>query len=102
MHYLANVIKCIGYSAMTLSEIGQRLRTARKSAQRSQAELAQSLGMSRATISAIENGTVGEIGVRKLMALSTAVGLELSVAARRERPTLQELREQRRAADSGA
>jgi HTH-type transcriptional regulator/antitoxin HipB len=87
---------------MTLPEIGQRLRAARKTAQVSQAELAQSLGMSRATISAIENGTVGEIGVRKLMALSTAVGLDLSVAPRRERPTLQELREQRRAADSGA
>jgi transcriptional regulator with XRE-family HTH domain len=87
---------------MTLSEIGVRFRTARKERQLSQAEVAQSLGMSRATISAIENGTVGEIGVRKLMALATALGLELSVDARRGRPTLQELREERRAAKSGA
>lgn len=86
---------------MILSEVGKSLRTARKTRGLSQAELARSLGMSRATISAIENGTVREIGVRKLMALSTALGLELSVAARRGRPTLQELREERRAANSG-
>jgi HTH-type transcriptional regulator/antitoxin HipB len=86
---------------MILAEVGKTLRAARKARQLSQAELAQSLGMSRATISAIENGTVREIGVRKLMALSTALGLELSVAARSERPTLQELREERRAANSG-
>lgn len=58
--------------------------------------------MSRATISAIENGTVGEIGVRKLMALAAALGLELLLDARRDRPTLQQLREERRGIKSGA
>ena len=87
---------------MTFSEIGSILRTARQDRQLSQAELAQSLGMSRATISAIENGTVGEIGVRKLMALATALGVEFSVGGRRGRPTLEELRAERRAANSGA
>lgn len=86
---------------MTLSELGQKLRDARKARHLSQGELASSLGMSRATISAIENGTVGEIGVRKLMALATAVGLELFLEARRERPTLQQLREERRAGNTG-
>lgn len=86
---------------MTLPELGQKLREARKARRLSQGELAGSLGMSRATISAIENGTVGEIGVRKLMALSTALGLELLVEARRDRPTLQQLREERRAANAG-
>lgn len=80
-----------------LEEIGSSLREARKSRQLSQGELAKSLGMSRATISAIENGTVGEIGVRKVIALATALGLELSVHPRRTRPTLDELREERRA-----
>jgi HTH-type transcriptional regulator/antitoxin HipB len=86
---------------MTLAELGQKLREARKSRHLSQGELASSLGMSRATISAIENGTVGEIGVRKLMALATALGLELLLEARRERPTLQQLREERRGGKSG-
>jgi transcriptional regulator with XRE-family HTH domain len=86
---------------MTLDEIGSRLREARKARRLSQGELAQSLGMSRATVSAIENGTVGEIGVRKLIALATALGLELTIEARPTRPTLQQLREERRAAKSG-
>jgi HTH-type transcriptional regulator / antitoxin HipB len=86
---------------MTLPEIGQKLREARKARHLSQGELAGSLGMSRATISAIENGTVGEIGIRKLMALATVLDLELLIDTRRGRPTLQQLREERRATRSG-
>jgi transcriptional regulator with XRE-family HTH domain len=52
--------------------------------------------MSRATISGIENGTVREIGARKLMALCAALGLELVVRAKGRRPTLQELRAEQR------
>lgn len=86
---------------MTLPEMGQKLREARKAQRLSQGELAGSLGMSRATISAIENGTVGEIGVRKLMALATVLDLELLIDTRRGRPTLQQLRDERRATRSG-
>ncbi len=86
---------------MTLAEIGQKLREARKRQRLSQGELAASLGMSRATISAIENGTVVEIGVRKLMALATMLGLELFIDTRLGRPTLQQLRQERRVTRSG-
>jgi len=86
---------------VTLPELGQKLREARKARHLSQQQLAASLGMSRATISAIENGTVSEIGVRKVLALGTALGLELLFASRSERPTLQQLREDRRAINSG-
>jgi hypothetical protein len=37
-----------------------------------------------------------EIGVRKVLALCAALGLELSATARRARPTLQELRDEQR------
>lgn len=83
---------------MDIQEIGQKLREARKSLRRTQAEVAAPLGMSRATVSAIENGTVSEIGVRKLMALCASLGLALSVAPRGQRPTFIELREEQRAA----
>jgi transcriptional regulator with XRE-family HTH domain len=86
---------------MLLPELGVVLLGARKERHLSQAELAKTLGMSRATISAIENGTIGEIGVRKLMALATALGLEFSLGPRHSRPTLQELREERRGSKSG-
>jgi transcriptional regulator with XRE-family HTH domain len=85
---------------MTLEDIGAKLREARKARQLSQGALAQSLGMSRATVSGLENGTIGEIGIRKLMALATLLGLEVSVDTRPTRPTLQQLREERRAAKS--
>jgi HTH-type transcriptional regulator / antitoxin HipB len=81
----------------TLQTIGIALRQARRAAPLSQAALAQSLGMSRATISGIENGTVREIGVRKLMAVCAALNLELSVRPLGARPTLQQLRQEQRA-----
>jgi transcriptional regulator with XRE-family HTH domain len=81
----------------TLTTIGAAIATARRVAKQSQAELAGSLGMSRATISGIENGTVQEIGVRKLIALCASVGLELTVRSKNRRPTLQELRAEHRA-----
>lgn len=82
---------------MDMPEIGALIRQTRKAGKHSQADLARSLGMSRATISAIENGTIGEIGIRKVMALCGALGLELHAAARARRPTLREVMEERRA-----
>jgi HTH-type transcriptional regulator/antitoxin HipB len=81
---------------MNLEQIGVVLREARKASGQSQQELAKPLGMSRATISAIENGTVSEIGVRKLMALCAALGLSIHVSVPETRPTLFELREENR------
>jgi HTH-type transcriptional regulator / antitoxin HipB len=85
---------------MEMKQIGDIIRQSRAARQLSQAELAQSLGMSRATISGIETGRIAEIGLRKIMALCAALGLELSVGPRSAYPTLQTLRreqhEQRR------
>jgi transcriptional regulator with XRE-family HTH domain len=72
------------------------LREARKKAGFSQDQLARPLGMSRATISAIEGGRCAEIGFTKLVALLGMVGLEVTVAPRKGRPTLEELRAERR------
>jgi HTH-type transcriptional regulator/antitoxin HipB len=87
---------------MHIKTIGSAIREARRTAGRTQADLAASLGMSRATISAIENGTIQEIGVRKLAALCAAVGLDIHVGPQRRRPTLQELRAEQRAIKSKA
>jgi transcriptional regulator with XRE-family HTH domain len=77
---------------MTLTEIGTAFREARRNSGRTQSELARSLGMSRATLSALESGRIREIGVAKLTALVQSVGLDLFVAPRRARPTVDELR----------
>jgi HTH-type transcriptional regulator / antitoxin HipB len=82
---------------MSLRDIGTTLRQARKARKLSQEALASGLGMSRATLSAIENGTVPEIGIRKVIALCNELGLTLQVGKESERPTLQQLRDERRA-----
>ena len=77
---------------MQMNELGAVLRTARKQKKITQAELGEQLGMSRATISAIENGTVNEVGIRKVMALCATLGMELLVQpVQRRRPTLHAL-----------
>jgi HTH-type transcriptional regulator/antitoxin HipB len=81
---------------MRLADLGPILKAARKQANLSQAEIAEPLGMSRATISAIESGRCEEIGFNKLAALLERVGLEITVAPRTTRPTVDDMRNERR------
>jgi len=77
-----------------LFEIGKQIRQVRKNRNITQAELAKALGMSRTTIGQIENGTVKEIGVRKLIRVLEFLELELRVRPAGRPPTLEELREE--------
>ena len=81
---------------MYLDEIGTLIRETRKSKNITQASLAKQLGMSRASISGIENGTITEIGIRKIIALCDALGLELQVQKKAKYPTLQQLLKEQR------
>jgi transcriptional regulator with XRE-family HTH domain len=81
---------------MDLLQIGLLFKDARKRSRRTQGELALALGMSRATLSALERGRCEELGVRKLTALLEAVGLDLVVGPRKTRPTLDDLRAEHR------
>lgn len=74
--------------------MGQEIHEARKKHKLSQAQLAKALGMSRTTIGQIENGTVQEIGVRKLIRILEYLGLELRIRQAGSPPTLDELREE--------
>lgn len=67
---------------MDLHDIGAVIREARLKNKASQESTAQVLRMSRATISRLENGTVDEIGLRKVLALCEQLGLELTVRPR--------------------
>jgi len=81
---------------MQLPDIGPVLRAARRNARLSQEQLAQPLGMSRTTVCAIEGGRCAEVGFTKLVALLDMVGLEITVAPRKRRPTLDDLRAERK------
>ena len=82
---------------MTLQEIGPVLKDARKRGKLSQEQLARPLGMSRATISALESGRCEEIGFAKLAALLDSLGLQIMICPRNSRPTIDDLRAERRA-----
>lgn len=77
-----------------LFEIGEEIRRERKRRKISQEKMAKDLGMSRATVSQIESGTVREIGARKLIRILDYLGLELRVRPAGLPPTLDELREE--------
>ncbi len=77
-----------------LFTIGQHIREERKKRRLTQAELARALSMSRTTVGQIENGTVKDIGVRKLVRILDYLGLTLRVRPAGAPPTLEELREE--------
>lgn len=80
---------------MNLDDLGLVIQAARKNRKYTQASLAAQVGMSRSSISGIENGSIPEIGIRKIIALCDVLGLELLVQAKTQRPTLQQLIRQR-------
>lgn len=94
MHYVLDKQLCITYDAFMLFTIGKKIRQVRKSRNISQGQLANAMGMSRTTIGQIENGTVQEIGVRKLIRVLEFLELELRVRPAGSPPTLEELREE--------
>jgi len=85
MHYIECNMLC---------NIGQQIHRERKKRKLSQATLASLLGMSRTTIGQIEKGTIGDIGVRKLIRILEILDLELRVRIAGAPPTLDELREE--------
>ena len=76
-----------------MESIGLTIKSLRKQKGLSQTALARQLGMSRSTISSIENNTVTEIGIRKVEAILNVFGYTLAAVAQRRRPTLDQLKE---------
>lgn len=76
-----------------MESLGELIRTLRKERKLSQQALAQQYGMSRATISGIENNTISEVGLRKVEAILNGFGYELVAVPRQlKRPTLDSLK----------
>jgi transcriptional regulator with XRE-family HTH domain len=77
---------------LSLSSIADSIRARRKALGLSQSALAQKAQVSRATLDALENGRLGELGYSKMTGILAAVGLELKLQeASTRRPTLEEL-----------
>lgn len=70
------------------------MRQARKDKQLTQAQLAEMGGISRKTLGQIENGTVADIGIRKVERVLELLGLELTLRPAGAPPTLEELQKE--------
>ena len=81
---------CIQY-IMDMIELGQAILARRKKIKMTQATLASINRMSRATISNLENGSLPELGIRKISALCETLGLEFDLKEASGRPTLRDL-----------
>ena len=76
---------------MDMINLGQVILLRRKRLKISQAQLALANGMSRATISALENGRLAELGIRKVLAICATLGLTVELVEVSTRPTLRDL-----------
>lgn len=78
-----------------LAHLGGEIAQKRRELKLSQLELADKAHVSRATLDALENQRLGELGFSKLIRILAALGLELNLQqAPSQRPTLDDLREE--------
>jgi len=78
---------------LNLSSLGPEVAEKRKGLKLTQLELAQKSRVSRATLDALENQRLGELGFSKITRILATLGLELKLQKESSRrPTLDELR----------
>lgn len=78
-----------------LIDVAQRIREERKRLRLTQKELAQQAKVSRALLADLERGRLPELGIKKLLRILRAVGLDLRLTTLNlQRPTLEDLLEE--------
>jgi len=76
---------------MDMIEIGTTLRSARQMSGLTQQEVARLACVGRTSLSQLENGSIGDIGVRKLLRIFAVLGIEMQAVPERCLPTLDDL-----------
>lgn len=80
---------------MTLEELGKQIKTLRKEKNWSQADMEQYSGITKRTISKIENGFIDEVGIKKVETVLDLLDVEFSFRPKGRPKTLEELQDER-------
>ena len=78
---------------MNLLEFGQQIKKLRQEKKWSQDMIEQYSGITKRTISKIENGFIDEVGIKKVVIILDLLGQELSLRPKGRPRTLEELQE---------
>ena len=81
---------------MTLQKLGIEIKVLRKEKKWSQEDMEQYSGITKRTISKIENGFIEEVGIKKVDTILDLLGVELSLRVKGRPKTLEELQDERR------
>lgn len=80
---------------MNLQELGTQIKTLRKEKKWSQNDMEQYSGITKRTISKIENGFIDEVGIKKVETILDLLGMEFSLRPKGRPKTLEELQNER-------
>ncbi len=81
---------------MTLKELGFEIKVLRKLKQWSQNDLEKYSGITKRTLSKIENGFIDEVGIKKVETILDLLGYEFSVREKGRPKTLEEIQNERK------
>ncbi len=81
---------------MTLEQLGLEIKTLRKDKKYSQDDMEQFSGITKRTISKIENGFIDEVGIKKVETILDLLGYELGIRPKGRPKTLEELQDEQR------
>jgi transcriptional regulator with XRE-family HTH domain len=80
---------------LTLEELGKQIKTLRKEKAWSQDDMEQYSGITKRTISKIENGFIDEVGIKKVEMILDLLDMEFSLRPKGRPKTLEELQDER-------
>ena len=81
---------------MDLEKLGLEIKRLRKEKKYSQDDLEKYSGITKRTISKIENGFIDEVGIKKVAFILDLLGYEFGIRPKGNPPTLEELQDERR------
>ncbi|MFA6196622.1 MAG: helix-turn-helix transcriptional regulator [Sulfurimonas sp.] len=80
---------------MTLEELGKEIKLLRKEKKWSQSDLQVYSGITKRTLSKIENGFMDEVGIKKVEIILNLLGAEFAIRQKGRPKTLEELQNER-------